>query len=275
MHGVNPMPAPIELLTWSLQAWLAGLTAIIAYGLLTGRIIVRGILSESPSRRESVTADRVQLLALSSAAAITYFMMGLDQVGADRLPEVPAGPSRPLAQASSSTSSPNCCAPSPWRFAMSPESIEAISWSFVAFLIILEFLALWAVFQLLNKGMLAGLLIESDGSKASLARLQALIFTFVVAGLFMIFSLDIGDFVEIPETVLGLLGISGGTFLISKGIGSKDSEPEAEEDPSPDDDGGQKGKPAPGARGEGGGETIATQRRRALMRSPLRRTWRV
>lgn len=111
---------------------------------------------------------------------------------------------------------------------MSPESISAIGWIVVAFVAAFEALTLYAVFQLLKDGVLAGLLIESDGSKASLARLQALIFTFVVAALFVIFSLDIGNFVEIPESVLGLLGISGGTFLISKGISKeKDGPPPA------------------------------------------------
>ena len=77
---------------------------------------------------------------------------------------------------------------------MSPEQITVMSWGFVAFLFVLEILALVAVYRLLQGDRLAGLILESDGSKASLSRLQALIFTFAVAGLFMVFSLDIGDF---------------------------------------------------------------------------------
>lgn len=101
---------------------------------------------------------------------------------------------------------------------MSPQAIEALSWGFVVFLFALELLTLYAIYTLIGSGKLAGLIMEADGSKASLSRLQALVFTFAVAGLFMVFSLDIGDFVDIPETVLGLLGISGGTYLVSKGI---------------------------------------------------------
>jgi len=107
---------------------------------------------------------------------------------------------------------------------MSPEQITWLSWGFVAFLIVLEVLALYAVYRLLKFDKLSSLILESDGSKASLSRLQALIFTFAVAGLFMVFSLDIGDFVEIPSSVLGLLGISGGTYLVSKGISKNEPE---------------------------------------------------
>lgn len=56
--------------------------------------------------------------------------------------------------------------------------------------------------------------------KASLSRFQFLIFTFVVAGLFLLLSIEAGAFVEVPPTVLGLVGISGGSFIISKGISS-------------------------------------------------------
>lgn len=59
--------------------------------------------------------------------------------------------------------------------------------------------------------------------KASLSRFQFLIFTFVVAGLFLLLSIEAGAFVEVPPTVLGLIGISGGSFIISKGISSNSS----------------------------------------------------
>jgi hypothetical protein len=59
--------------------------------------------------------------------------------------------------------------------------------------------------------------------KASLSRFQFLIFTFVIAGLYLLLSIEAGTFVDIPNNVLGLLGISGGSFLVSKGMstGSK------------------------------------------------------
>ena len=70
---------------------------------------------------------------------------------------------------------------------------------------------------------LSGLLAEPRESKdvpakASLSRLQFLIFTFVVAGLYLTLCLEAGEFLEIPSQVLGLLGISGGSYVLSKGI---------------------------------------------------------
>ncbi len=67
---------------------------------------------------------------------------------------------------------------------------------------------------------LSTLIQESGSSKASLSRFQLLLFTFVIAGLYLILSVEAGDFIEIPQSVLGLLGISGGSYLISKGISS-------------------------------------------------------
>lgn len=58
-------------------------------------------------------------------------------------------------------------------------------------------------------------------AKASLSRFQFLVFTFVIAGLFLMLSIETGDFVEVPSTVLGLLGISGGSFIVSKAVGQQ------------------------------------------------------
>jgi len=55
-------------------------------------------------------------------------------------------------------------------------------------------------------------------TKASLARFQFLIFTFVIAGLFLLLSIEHGTFVDIPTNVLGLLGISGGTYAVGKAM---------------------------------------------------------
>jgi hypothetical protein len=54
--------------------------------------------------------------------------------------------------------------------------------------------------------------------KASLSRLQLLLFTFVIAGLYLTLCLEAGDLIAIPNQVLGLLGISGGSYVVSKGI---------------------------------------------------------
>jgi hypothetical protein len=76
---------------------------------------------------------------------------------------------------------------------------------------------------------------EADGDarpKASLSRFQFLVFTFVIAGLYLVLSLETGSFVDIPESVLALLGISGGSYLISKGVGGRKAAPTAP--PAPD-----------------------------------------
>lgn len=65
---------------------------------------------------------------------------------------------------------------------------------------------------------LSQVLTEPDSTKASLSRFQFLLFTFVVVGLFLLLSIESGAFVNIPDSVLGLLGISAGSYAISKGI---------------------------------------------------------
>lgn len=76
-------------------------------------------------------------------------------------------------------------------------------------------------------------LISEDG-KASLSRFQFLIFTFVVAGVFLLLSIESGTFVDLPNNVLVLLGLSSGSYVISKGIAEnasrnrdRDRDPEA------------------------------------------------
>ena len=54
--------------------------------------------------------------------------------------------------------------------------------------------------------------------KASLSRFQFLIFTFVIAGLYLALSFEKGALLDIPEHVLMLLGISSATYGASKGI---------------------------------------------------------
>lgn len=107
---------------------------------------------------------------------------------------------------------------------MSPQDIAYIFAAVIA-LIILGFAAMVLYLILRGKIDLAGLLSEppspkdKNGPKASLSRFQFLIFTFVIAGLYLILSLESGNFVDIPDSVLILLGISGGSYLISKGVG--------------------------------------------------------
>lgn len=55
--------------------------------------------------------------------------------------------------------------------------------------------------------------------KASLARFQLLIFSFVVTGLYLPLSIQASALVDVPPTVLGLLGISAGSYLVAKAVG--------------------------------------------------------
>jgi hypothetical protein len=61
------------------------------------------------------------------------------------------------------------------------------------------------------------LVSESDGS-ASMSRFQFLIFTFVIAASYLLLaSTATGSMlVDVPNGVLGLLGISGGSYVASK-----------------------------------------------------------
>lgn len=54
--------------------------------------------------------------------------------------------------------------------------------------------------------------------KASLSRLQLLLFTFVIVGLYLALCLEAGQLLDIPNQLLGMLGISGGSYVVSKGI---------------------------------------------------------
>jgi hypothetical protein len=105
-------------------------------------------------------------------------------------------------------------------------------WGFaIIALILLGFAAivLWKIYT--DKISLLGLIAEpaqadkAGEPKASLSRFQFLIFTFVVAGLFLLLSIEAGTFVDIPNNVLALLGISGGSFLVSKGMSASKSPP--------------------------------------------------
>jgi hypothetical protein len=70
--------------------------------------------------------------------------------------------------------------------------------------------------------------------KASMSRLQLLIFTFVIAGVYLVLCLESGTLVQIPENVILLLGVSGGTYAASKGIkAAGDSKKAAATAPAP------------------------------------------
>jgi uncharacterized BrkB/YihY/UPF0761 family membrane protein len=59
---------------------------------------------------------------------------------------------------------------------------------------------------------------DGTGGDASMSRFQFLIFTFVISFCLLYVIFQSQSFPEIPASILGLLGISGGTYAISKGI---------------------------------------------------------
>ena len=63
-------------------------------------------------------------------------------------------------------------------------------------------------------------LISEPTGDASMSRFQLLVFTFVIAISFILITVSNNQptFPEIPPTVLALLGISAGSYVISKGI---------------------------------------------------------
>jgi uncharacterized BrkB/YihY/UPF0761 family membrane protein len=63
-------------------------------------------------------------------------------------------------------------------------------------------------------------LISDENHEASLSRFQFLVFTFVVAMslFYLIVIKEPPDYPAIPNQILALLGISGGSYVLSKGI---------------------------------------------------------
>jgi len=95
---------------------------------------------------------------------------------------------------------------------------------------------------------LSDILVESTegGSrKASLSRLQFLIFSFVIAGLYLVICVESGTFVDVPPGVLVLLGISGGSYIVSKGLGKGQKQPGASPNPRQANNHAQHPRPQP------------------------------
>ncbi len=93
-----------------------------------------------------------------------------------------------------------------------------LSWAVTAFVVVVEAVILWLILS--GRIKLDRLISDPDGT-ASLARFQFLVFTFVIATSFLL--VVVGQqppaFPDpIPPEVLVLLGISGGSYVVSKGI---------------------------------------------------------
>jgi hypothetical protein len=101
----------------------------------------------------------------------------------------------------------------------------ALQWILVVFIGLVGLVILWKI--LTDKIPLNSLLSEPDG-KASLSRFQLLMFTFVIVSIYVVICLQQGELQEISAGVLGLMGISGGAYVVSKGIQTQADKAKAE-----------------------------------------------
>jgi hypothetical protein len=88
-------------------------------------------------------------------------------------------------------------------------------WVVVVFIGLLGLVVLWKIFD--NTINLKFLISETDG-QASMSRFQFLVFTFVIAMSFFLITVSGSKLPQVPEGVWALLGISGGSYVIAKGI---------------------------------------------------------
>jgi len=76
-----------------------------------------------------------------------------------------------------------------------------------------------AIIWLIAKGKIdLRLLVSEKDGPASLSRFQFLMFTFVIGMCLLVLTLESGEFPKVTPEILGLLGISGGSYVVSKGI---------------------------------------------------------
>ena len=86
--------------------------------------------------------------------------------------------------------------------------------------VLIGFLGLVVVYLILKGKIDLSKIISEPNGDASLSRFQFLLFTFVISmSLFLIvISKNPPEFPNIPIEILALLGISGGSYIVSKGI---------------------------------------------------------
>ena len=108
----------------------------------------------------------------------------------------------------------------------------AIGWTLTVLIGLYGLVILWKIIK--GEINLDKLISEPDGSGASLSRFQFLIFTFVISmSLFWVIVHHGGYPEEIPAGIFALLGISGGSYVVSKGIHSGLNSKVEDKKPSP------------------------------------------
>lgn len=100
-----------------------------------------------------------------------------------------------------------------------PQLGLVIGWILTIFLGLLGAVILW---KIIDGTIDLTYLVSDELGWASLSRFQFLVFTFVIAMslFYVIASQTPPSYPKIPAEILGLLGISGGSFVLSKGIQS-------------------------------------------------------
>lgn len=91
---------------------------------------------------------------------------------------------------------------------------ELMKWSGAVFFALLQ---AYILYGLTFKWDMHRLMCAEDGN-ASMSRFQLLLFTFAIAGGYFYLLLQRGGFPEVNAGAMALLGLSGGTYVLSKGI---------------------------------------------------------
>jgi Immunoglobulin I-set domain len=84
--------------------------------------------------------------------------------------------------------------------------------------ILIGALGLAVVYRMFNGTIDLTQLVSEPSGDASMSRFQFLVFTFVIAISFILITVSDGKFPDLPANVLALLGISAGSYVVSKGI---------------------------------------------------------
>lgn len=124
------------------------------------------------------------------------------------------------------------------------QASEALQWCLVYFLFFLEATIITLIWIGASRSSsnskwvginLEKLISEQDGA-ASFSRFQFLIFTFIIASAYIVLAFHNvstgADLPKIDPSVLGLIGISGGSYLASKGIESSSTPTNKPETPA-------------------------------------------
>ncbi len=127
-------------------------------------------------------------------------------------------------------------------------SAELTAWSGAIFIAAVEAYIIWNLVT--NKKWDMSKLLCAEDGVASMSRFQLMLFTFAIVGGYFYLTIYKQSFPQVDPSAMGLLGISSGTYALSKGIqASRDTSMQAGAPP-----GGPAGPPVgppppPGANG--------------------------